>query len=93
MDGNLKNRNKFADDDDGVIEKCAVSSLRYKIVICVWIISPQMLSYHATCSKVEVDRLKVTCQDSNLYCGVLEEAGHVKQRLERMVMLSFQRLL
>lgn len=78
MDGNPKDRNKLADDDDDIRENCAVSSIRCKIVICVWMISLQMLSYHATCSKVEVDRLKVTFQDSNLYSDVLEEAGHVK---------------
>lgn len=78
MDGNLKNRNKLADDDDGSRENCAASSRLYNLVICMWIISLQMLSYHATCSKVEVDRLKVTFQDSNLCSDVLEEAVHVK---------------
>lgn len=47
-----------------------------------------MLSYHATCSKVEVDKLKVTFQDSSLYSDVLEEAAvHVKPWLSWMVML------
>lgn len=37
-----------------------------------------MLSYHATCSKVEVDRLKVTFQDTKLYFDVFKDMVHVK---------------
>lgn len=50
-----------------------------------------MLSYHATCSKVEVDKLKVTFQDSSLYSDVLEEEEvHVKPWLSWMVMLRLE---
>lgn len=37
-----------------------------------------MLSYHATCSKVEVDRLKVTFQDAEVNYDVFKDTVHVK---------------
>lgn len=47
-----------------------------------------MLSYHATCSKVEVDRLKVTFQDTTLGFDAFEDAVHAKPRLSWLLLLT-----
>uniref|UniRef100_H3DM45 Phosphodiesterase n=1 Tax=Tetraodon nigroviridis TaxID=99883 RepID=H3DM45_TETNG len=95
---NRLDRKTFNDADQRLFEAFVIfcglginNTMMYNQVKKTWAkqsVALDMLSYHATCSKVEVDRLKVTFQDTTLGFDAFEDAVHAKPRLLWLLLLT-----